>query len=298
MIATSSRPRDLPEPDSWSGERWVEILDRIEYRQVGIGLRFWGPPLWLEVTMTGPDSDLWAMAEVGDVPDQPWDWQSTDPCHEAERLVGAGATDDGVLAVLSEYTFENLVLNSVHEIGEWLRFDAKRLFAAHGANRVVGDGVQGNGAVGVKVNFVPTADGVDRDGTSRSDPITTDKVSGRLSELAAAWRFTYLPGKRISYGEGGPILTDTLGGGMGRTFLGSTWSKSTQEAGSAAAFVEAVQRDVHRMLVCSEVQRICEAFTVDGRCPWYLELGPDRDGEAAPSEANRKPVSVCITYDD
>jgi hypothetical protein len=296
---TLLQPSELPAADGWSDGRWAEIIDRIEYREIGVGLRFWEPPLWLEVTMTGPDSDLWPTAEVGDVPDQSWNWQSTDPCSEAERLVRAGATDAEILVALSEYVFENLVLNAVHEIGEWLRFDARRLFPAHGADRAIGDGIQGNGAVRVKVNFVPAADVADPDVSAPPDRAMADELSGRLSELAASWRFTYLPGRHISYDTCGPVLTDILNSsGTSRIFLGSTWSKSTQEAGSEAAFVEAVQRDVHEMLVRSEVRRISEAFTVDGRRPWQLMPGSDRGRhETTPAEEYQKPVSVCIGYD-
>src|ERR1700728_1921692 len=109
-VAVATLPTRHDQP--WDGERWAAILDRIEQRQVGIGLRFWGPPLWLEVTMTGPDSDQWSVAQAGGLPDQPWNWESTAPCDEAGRLVAAGADDSSLLAVVSEYTLRNLVLNA------------------------------------------------------------------------------------------------------------------------------------------------------------------------------------------
>ena len=52
-------PADLDPAPGRDQARWVRILDRIEHRQPDVGLRFWGLPLWLEVTMTGPDSDRW-----------------------------------------------------------------------------------------------------------------------------------------------------------------------------------------------------------------------------------------------
>ena len=71
---------------SWDQCRWERILDRMEFRQAGIGLRFWGPPVWLEVTMTGPDSDRWWAAAAGDVLDQSWNWHSNTSCIEAMHL--------------------------------------------------------------------------------------------------------------------------------------------------------------------------------------------------------------------
>ncbi len=107
--------RDSQGSPTWDERRWATIIDRIEFRQVGTGLRFWGPPLCLEVTMTGPDSDTWWAAAAGDTPDQSWNWQSDTACVEAMRLVAAGADDDTLLFAVGRYPLENLILNTVHE---------------------------------------------------------------------------------------------------------------------------------------------------------------------------------------
>jgi hypothetical protein len=156
--------------------------------------------------MSGPDSDSWSTADVDGVPERSWDWQSSAPCTDAMRLAVAGAGDEHLLDAASRYTLENLVLNSVHEIGEWLRFDARRLFPAHGGH-AVGDGLQGNGVVNVHFRFdeaskAPTDDRADLTAVRR-------QVSERAGQLAAAWRFTYLPGTSISYGPQGPVITDS-----------------------------------------------------------------------------------------
>ena len=140
-------------PD-WPVARWGRILDRVELRQAGLGLKFWGPPLWLEVTMTGPDSDRWPANPEGN---DSWNWLSTETCSEAERLFDRGADDDQLVVAVGRYTVENLILNAVHEIGEWLRFDGQRVFPAHlsaEASATAADG-QGNGSVQLTVTFRP-----------------------------------------------------------------------------------------------------------------------------------------------
>jgi hypothetical protein len=72
--------------------------------------------------MTGPYSDRWP-ANPGR--NDSWNWQSTETCVEAERLLDQGTDDDQVVVAVDRYTIENLILNAVHEIGEWLRFDGQ-----------------------------------------------------------------------------------------------------------------------------------------------------------------------------
>src|SRR4029453_9466351 len=183
------------DPDSGCAQaRWAKILDRIEHRQPDVGLRFWGPPLWLEVTMIGPDSDLWPT-----ISEQPtaWDWQSSAPCVEVADLANEGADDDRLLAVVGRYTIENLILNAVHEIGEWLRFDGRRLFPAHrpGVATASDHDDQGNGAVTVQLTFGQAAR---RPGAVPAGPahehLRGPHLVRRLAEAAAPSRFTYLPG--------------------------------------------------------------------------------------------------------
>lgn len=166
--------------------------------------------------MTGPDSDLWSIAETGDVADQSWNWQSTAPCNEAERLMADAADDGSVLAAISAYTVENRVLNAAHENAR------------------------------------------------------------------------------------GPYLTDPSNPeGSRRAFSDFTWSNLVLEAGTAVAFVEAVQTDVHQMLIRREVRRICDAFTVDGRRCWFLPSGSVLAGrQATPVEDPRRPLAVSVSYDD
>jgi hypothetical protein len=288
--------------DGWDQPRWAAILERIEHREAGIGLRFCGPPLWLEVTMSGPDSDAWSTADAGETPDRSWDWQSSNPCVEAMRLAADGADDDRLLGSASRYTLENLILNSVHEIGEWLRFDARRLFPAHGGHTqrpdgstyAIGDGAQGNGVVSVDFSydetFTPSSDAGIRGAT------TQRRMSERAAEAVASWRFTYLPGTAISYGPQGPIIVDTSGrrdrhDGDRRL----TWSAAalTFVAAPDAEFVEAVKRDVHRAVIIREAGRVCGAFHVDRRQAWRLEMdtvGPPMDN------GDGRPVSVTVSY--
>ena len=94
----------------WPQARWARILDRVELRQADIGLKFWGPPLWLEVTMTGPDSDRWpAIPERS----ESWNWQSIGICFEAETLFDQGANDDQLVVAVGRYTGKGTITATV-----------------------------------------------------------------------------------------------------------------------------------------------------------------------------------------
>jgi hypothetical protein len=296
--------RDVSEPDSsqgWAEARWVSILDRIEHRQPQVGLRYWGPPLWLEVTMRGPDSDLWP----GNTNDgHEWNWQSDAPCDEVAALASEGADDDRLLAVVGRYTVENLILNSVHEIGEWFRFDGQRLFPAHPARDFPldkGDD-QGNGGVRLRVTFGQRAELSSRP----SDQLAVEQLIGqrlveRLAEIAAAPRFTYLPDTAVSFEAAGPVISASPENAP-HTVWRSTWSNSTIEGVGAVAeeLVMLAARDVHRAIVSYEADGICRAFHLDGRRPWRLAapdspLGPEpRDEESAAGE----PLAISVSYLD
>jgi len=292
------RSADLHLDTGWVEARWVKILDRIEHRQPDVGLRFWGPPLWLEVTMTGPDSDLWPAISESTA----WDWQSSAPCTEAAALADDGADDDRLLAVVSRYTIENLILNAVHEIGEWFRLDGRRLFPAHSSVAAAPSDAdeQGNGAVTVHLTFGPTAHLPGAVATGPPSEHRSDAhLVSRLAELAAPSRFTYLPGTTIAYEAGGPVIRRWSGGERGRVWR-STWSSSTLEAVAAgsADVLALVGRDVHRALVAHEADRICRAFHVDGRRPWGLgdrgfALGADPPDADAP---DAQLLSIDIDY--
>ena len=254
----------------WSDDRWRKILDRIEHRQPGVGLRFWGPPLWLEVTMEGPDSDRWPVVGNEAVS---WDWQSNTACDEADELAGAGADDDQLLAVVARYTIENLILNAVHEIGEWLRLDGQRLFPAHTARGALPlpRGDQGNGSVTCTIGFD------DDDGGGVARPPSSSPPGPQLgrdtSRVPAAVvlpsRFTYLPGTTVSFGVDGPIIAGSRSCEPIAPWR-SAWSPATLDAvraGSPTA-VALIARDVHRALVSYEADRICRSFHVDGAAPW------------------------------
>jgi hypothetical protein len=271
------------QPDlAWDGPRWVRILDRIEHRQPHIGLRFWGPPLWLEVLMTGPDSGSWPAVAGRDTS---WDWQSSHPCAAVAEMVEDGADDDRLLAVVGRYTIENLILNAVHEIGEWLRFDGRRVFPAHLERRApLGDGDQGNGDVVVDVAFGPPH------GNGCGDPIDGAAATAgepdldRIAAVAPAARFTYLPGTTIAVGATGPVISS----GSTRA-EGVSWQSSSADAGAAEDDDEVfarVARDVHAALVRHETERICEAFHIDGRRPWHqVAPGPTAGRDVADGSA-------------
>lgn len=260
---------------AWVDARWVKLLDRIDHRDPDVGLRFWGPPLWLEVTMTGPDSDLWpAVSEQV----KAWDWQSNTPCEQVAGLAEMGADDDSLLAIVGRYTIENLILNAVHEIGEWFRFDGQRVFSAH-TSRAPDRRDQGNGAVELQVTFADRS-------PVRAAPVPDDEIGahlvGRLTDLAAAPRFTYLPATTITYEAAGPAIHSWADRESGAAWR-STWSTSTLDAVVAndPEALTLVAQDVHRALVWHEAGRICRAFHVVGRRPWMLAVPESAPGATA-----------------
>ncbi|MCU4186258.1 hypothetical protein K6U06_17970 [Acidiferrimicrobium sp. IK] len=275
---------------TWDEPRWQRILDRIEVRLDGIGLRFWGPPLWLEVTMSGPDSDRWASGQPDG--DRSWDWQSSAPCAAAGTLETAGATDDEMLGAASRYTLENLILNAAHEVGEWLRFDAVRVASPHDG---VGDGVQGNGKAVVHVGFDPAPETV---AGSRLPAIPAVADAARR---VASWRFTSLPGEVIGYATAGPTLQ--LPGAAAAVWTGRWAAVAALPPGAESdlrALRAAVQADVHAMLIAYEAAKVCDAFYVDGSRPWRLAPGSgDPAASVGPGDAagpDRRPLSVAVSW--
>lgn len=279
----------------WVDARWVKILDRIDHRQSDVGLRFWGPPLWLEVTMTGPDSDLWPA-----VSDQvkAWDWQSNAPCKQLAGLAEEGADDDSLLAVVCRYTIENLILNAVHEIGEWFRFDGQRVFPAHRSGAADQSG-QGNGAVQLRLAFAPAPNRL----TGEAVPAPVEESDGdlvyRLDNVAPASRFTYLPDTSISYEAPGPAV-HRWSNHQPEAAWRSTWSSATLDAvrSDDPEALASIAEDVHRALVWHEADRICRAFHVDGRRPWRLAVPEAAPGADPPDfetlDAGR--LSMLISY--
>jgi hypothetical protein len=302
-IGSRAPPRDVSEAGStksWAEARWVSILDRIEHRQPQVGLRYWGPPLWLEVTMSGPDSDLWP-ADNND--GHEWNWQSDAPCEEVAALADEGADDDLLLAVVGRYTVENLILNSIHEIGDWLRFDGQRVFPAHPVRDVPLDGGedQGNGAVQLRATF---GTGPGPSDTLSAGP-AVDKLKGqrlveRLADMSAGPRFTYFPDTAVSFEAAGPVIRTSTTSTTAAVWR-STWSKSTLDSAGAgyADLVMLAARDVHRALVYYEADGICRAFHLDGRRPWRLAapkapLGPEPPDEETAGEL----LAISLTYSD
>lgn len=281
----------------WPQARWARILDRIDHRQSDVGLRFWGPPLWLEVTMTGPDSDLWpAVSEQA----SSWDWQSNSPCQDVAGLAEDGADDDDLLDAAARYTIENLILNAVHEIGEWLRFDGQRVYPAHRTG-AADPSDQGNGAVELHLAFAQAT----RRPPGARGPAPSEGSSGhllrRLNDVAAASRFTYLPGTTISYEAAGPAIHVWVGREPGLAWR-STWSTSTLDAAGAndTEALALIAQDIHRALVWHEADRICRAFHVDRRRCWRLAVAEAAPGANPPdSEAlDAGLLSVSISYAD
>ena len=276
----------------WPQARWGRILDRVELRQAALGLKFWGPPLWLEVTMTGPDSDRWPANPEGNAS---WNWLSTEACFEAERLLVQGADDDQLVVAVGRYTVENLILNAVHEIGEWLRFDGRRVFPAHPSSQgspAVADG-QGNGSVQLMVTFRPPARPTPAFRACQSvDDVSAQGQLRRLRELAGPSRFTYLPGTAVQYHAAGPVIR-LHSNGASTTGWRSRWSPATLDAvrndADAQTLIGAVQRDVHGAVVAWEADRICRAFYIDRRRPWRL---------AAPESLGAEPAADDEEVDD
>ena len=292
-------PSELESVSGRAQARWAKILDRIEHRQPDVGLRFWGPPPWLEVTMTGPDSDLWPTVSEQTTA---WDWQSSAPCVEVADLANEGADDDRLLAVVGRYTIENLILNAVHEIGEWFRFDGRRLFPAHGPPGIAAPSDrddQGNGAVTLQFEFGEAAR---RSHAAPAGPAPEQQrgrhLVGRLAEVAAPSRFTYLPGTTISYEGAGPVIQRWSDGALAAAWR-STWSSSTSDAVDADGpeMAALVGRDVHSALVSYEADRICRTFHVDGSRLWSLAVPENTLGSFPPDTTARDAGSLSIVID-
>ena len=86
------------------------------------------------------------------------------------------------------------------------------------------------------------------------------RVLGRINVVAAAWRFTYLPGTTISFDSVGPMITSDA------QSWGSAWSAATLSAvdGPDDDLRLEVERDLHGLLVQSAAELICDAFYIDG----------------------------------
>ncbi len=286
------------EATTWSTTRWVRMLDRMEYRRPDVGLRFWAPPLWLEVTMTGPDSDRWPLT---DGPDREWNWQSSAACIEAMEMAASGADDDRLLSVVSRYAVENLILNAVHEIGEWLRIDGRRLFPAHpdparsGDDRPAPQDVDGNGSVHLEFGFPPTRD---------SEPsVAPSSPYDRVGAIVAASRFTYLPGTSIAYGPFGPVVTGPDGPSDA---WHAVWSSEVVRGAEAAVAADAADRvvravaaDVHRAVVHYEADRVCRAFHVDGHRVWSVASDrPAWGGGGDLDDPPLQPLTIAVLHGD
>ena len=299
----------MPEPvEVWDQARWAHLLDRIEHRCREVGLRFWGPPLWLEVTMSGPDSDTWLAGSGG--ADRSWDWQSPDSCPEVAELIEAGAGDDRLLAVVSRYAVENLILNAVHEVGEWLRFDGDRCCPAHrprcdGTTSDLGapDDVQGNGSVHVDVSFPSGQAAPDLTSSGEIIPASAGERFGRriVDEIDGGdgSGYTYVPGTSISLGVDGLRISWGASAASAPRVWRSGWSSATMANVDAprAALLASVGRDVHRAIVVAEADRICRAFHIDGHRRWRIE--PVDGGWERPvddGDPGIEPVSVEIRY--
>jgi hypothetical protein len=178
-----------------------------------------------------------------------------------------------LVAEVGRYTIENLILNAVHEIGEWLRFDGLRVFPAHppsGGPLGNSDG-QGNGSVQLTVTFDPPA---------RPSPVfLVPPPVDDLMEIANPSRFTYLPGTSVEYHADGPEIRFRTGDAP-TTGWRSTWSPATldslRDGADAETLIGAVRSDVHRAVVASEADRICRAFYIDRRRPWRLSAADPR----------------------
>ena len=248
--------------------------------------------------MRGPDSASWpANADE----DEEWNWQSGSPCDEVGALIEEGAGDERLLAVVARYTVENLILNAVHEIGEWLRFDGQRLFPAHlPRTRPLADADgQGNGAVQLRIAFPSevehTPGASEQSAASRQG---APPLLRRLAEIAAGPRFTYLPDTTISFEAAGPVIRGRPGCGTSDVWR-STWSASTVEAVDAPKeeLILLAGQDVHRALVFFEASRICRAFHVDGRRPWRV-VAPEPTLGANPTDedARSTPITILVSY--
>ena len=277
----------------WVQSRWEGILDRIEFRRSDVGLRFWGPPVWLEVTMTGADSDLWP-ADTGE--SRSWDWQSSDPCAGIAALVHDGADDDQLLEVVGRYAIENLILNAVHEIGEWFRFDGRRVFPAHSPNIDPRD--QGNGGVELQVTFPPETDATEPASPPDGLPHPAGEPGAAVEGAQArAGRYTYLPATTIGFDDAGPVICRYAPGETPTEFRSNWTSPTMKPPGVETSPLAQLDRDLHRGLVSYEADRICRAFFIDGNRPWYMHLDhsrvPERGDRAATGGA---PLGLSIRY--
>lgn len=265
------------EAPTWSAARWARVLDRVEFRRPDVGLRFWSPPVWLEVTMTGPDADRWPST---DGPDREWNWQSSHPCVEAMTLAASGAGDDRVLAAIGRYTVENLVLNATHEIGEWLRLDGRRILPAHPERACpdngspVADDIDGNGPVHLEFGYPPPADPCDPLALGPTDGLPG--LDDRIRAVVASSRFTYLPRTSVSYEPAGPLIAGPDGPASYAAWSTEVLHLVGAPLGTdhADRLVDAVAADVHRALVHYEADRVCRALHVDGHGVWTVT--PDR----------------------
>lgn len=268
--------------------RLTRLLDRIEHRQADVGLRFWDSPLWLEVTMTGPDSDPWPAVSVPST----WDWQSDTVCAQAGDLQDAEVDEDRVLEAIGRYTIENLILNAVHEIGEWLRADGRRVFPPHlpTASDTGTSHDQGNGPVTIQLRFGRGA------GHADAEP---PRDLGPLPHDTASTRYTYLPSTTIRCEAPGPVIARWTTTGLS-TCWRSSWSDSTLEAvrTRTSDLVTLIDRDVHRMLVMYETDRICRAFHIDGRRPWRLASAesPVTERRLPGDPPAAEPLAVSVLY--
>lgn len=296
---SSPEPAAVPFEAQWDPSRWASLLDRIDVRLCDVGLKFWGPPLWLEVTMTGPDSDQWPAVSSQQ---HSWNWQSSEACTTVTEMINGGAGDVALLEVAGRYTLENLVLNAVHEIGEWLRFDGERLFHSHApvdpALKPSSD--QGNGTVEIGFSYARSEAG-ERQADDLADSSTPQEPIAGL-RASSADRFTYLPEVIITFTAYGPLIesaTRTATPGAPSLAveavpapLGVAWSQRTLQAVELdeEAGLRAAARDVHRALVAYEAQRICSALYVDSVTQWHL----DGVSEADTAATSPKAASVLI----
>lgn len=222
-----------------------------------------------------------------------------------------GKDDDRLVAVVGRYTIENLILNAVHEIGEWLRFDGRRLFPAHLPAQIptLADDAQGNGSVRLATMFRPPA--ASAPGICEQQPVEERSPQGQrrhptelghLTELTGPpGRFTYLPGTAVHYDPTGPVIRLHTGS-RPATGWRATWSTATLDAlrhgADAEALIGLVQRDVHGAVVAWEADRICRAFCIDGRRPWRLSApGTPLGLEATANDQSvDEVVSVTVSY--
>jgi hypothetical protein len=231
--------------------------------------------------MEGPDADQWPTVTARTA----WDWQSNAPCTEAAELAASGADEARILPVVARYTIENLILNAVHEVGEWLRVDGHRVFPPHPEPAATG-GDQGNGSVTLQFTY---GTDVSPSGAVGGPELATSPSQSRRLVGSLPLSFTYLPQTSISYDEVGPMVTRWS---QPHAPWRSSWSPSSSRLGTS----ETVERGVHRMLVLHEADRICRAFHVDGRRPWRLATCAQdlRQAGTGDGSMSAEPLSITI----